>query len=307
LLDAAERLTGWAYRLLGCRAQALDGRLHRARGHVGQVVSASRILDEASVDSGGVGTGFEDRSRPLQEVYSLRCAPQFLGACRDQLAHARRLIELEINGVNDNPLIFAASLDGPAAAVHGGNFQGQQIAFAADAINAAVTQVAVLVERQIDVVLSPAHNGGAPLLLAWTPGPCSGMAGAQITATALVADMRHHGMPAATSSIPTNGGNQDVVSMGTNAARYAYDQAPRCAAVLAVMGLSLARLRDLRDRGRTPGQPGSWPAWMPACRSFTGDVPLHNDIAHLADALLAVLPKGRAVSHAGKKSRAATE
>ena len=288
LLETAERLTGWAYQLLGCRAQALDPRLHRARGHVGQVVSARRILDQAESDP--QQPAFEDPSRPLQEVYSLRCAPQFLGACRDQIMHARQLIEREINGVNDNPLIFGDSAEAPAAALHGGNFQGQQIAFAADTLNSAVTQIAVLAERQIDVILSPTHNGGAPLLLAWEPGPCSGMAGAQITATALVADMRHHCQPAATSSIPTNGGNQDVVSMGTNAARHAYHQTPRLSAVLSVLALSLARLRDLRAQRRAPGRPGPYPNWLPPTRSFRHDIPLHNDIRKLADTLLAPTP-----------------
>ncbi len=287
LIAEAEGLTGWAYRLLGCRAQALDPRLHHARGHVGQALSAAATRAEATRFG-----PFEDASRPLQEVYSLRCAPQILGACRDQLAYARDLITREINGVNDNPLVFPHSPDGPAAALHGGNFQGQQIAFASDAISAAITQVAVLVERQIDVILSPAHNGNAPLLLAWDPGPCSGFAGAQITATALVADMRHHAHPAATSSIPTNGGNQDVVSMGTNAARHAYHQGPRCAAVIAVMALSLHRLRDLRLRGRAPTPPGArssagdLPPWLPTCRTFTVDVPLHDDIRELANRLL---------------------
>lgn len=286
LLGWAERLTGWAYRLLGCRAGALDDRLHQARGHPGQRESARAILSEAAAFG-----PFEDPSRPLQEVYSLRCAPQFLGACRDQLAYARHVIQREINGVNDNPLFFSAADGGSdGSVVHGGNFQGQQIAFASDAINAAVTQMAVLAERQIDTVLSPVHNGGAPLLLAWEPGPCSGLAGAQITATAVVADMRQHAYPAAVGSIPTNGGNQDVVSMGTNAARHAWGQTPRCAAVLAVLALSLHRLSDLRDRGRAPGPRTPLPTWLPACRRFARDVPLHGELDRLARILLETEP-----------------
>lgn len=282
LVGWAERLTGWAYRLLGCRQAALDPRLHAARGHPEQIRSAAAIRAEALAD------GYvEDPTRPLQEIYSLRCAPQLLGGCREPIAYASDVIEREINGVNDNPLIIAADGDGDVeAALHGGNFQGQQIAFAADAINRALTQIAVLAERQIDTVLNPQHNGGAPLLLAWEPGPCSGMAGAQITATALVAEMRHHTASLATASIPTNGGNQDVVSMGTHAARHAYQQTSRCAAVLAILGLCLFRLDDLRRRGRAPGRVTPLPAWMPVGRRFTRDVPLHNDIARLTHILL---------------------
>src|SRR6056297_1264843 len=167
----------------------------------------------------------------MQEVYSLRCAPQVLGAIRGQLAHARSLVETELNGVTDNPVIDPEE----PAALHGGNFQGQQIAFAADALNEALTQVGVLAERQIDVLLSPDQNGGAPPLLAWEPGPNSGLAGAQLTATALVAELRQDAQMSGTSSIPTNGDNQDIVSMGTLAARTAYEQADDLAPILAIL------------------------------------------------------------------------
>lgn len=280
LLDRAESITGWIYRLLGARAQALDPRLHAARGHPGQVRSADAILREAA----SLGP-WEDHTRPLQEVYSIRCAPQVLGAARDQIDHARLTILREINGVNDNPVVWSAG-DHPAAVLHGGNFQGQQIAFAADQLNAAIVQAAVLAERQLDVLLNPEFNGGAPLLLAWTPGACSGLAGAQLTATAHVAEMRHHGGPVATSSIPTNGRNQDVVSMGALAARAALDQTDRLAAVLAVLALAADRLADLRRRGRAPGRPTPTPAWVGSIEPFDADRPLHADIDRLARRML---------------------
>lgn len=247
LISAAERLTGRIVRLLGARGQAYDDRLHAVRGHENQLRSAQAIRAAAW----GGGEVSEDRTRPLQEVYSIRCAPQFLGACRDNLDHARRLIEREINGVNDNPVVWS---EGEPAALHGGNFQGQQVAFAADALNAALVQTAVLAERQLDVLLNPELNGGAPPLLAWTPGATSGMAGAQITATAIVAEMRHRGGPVATSSIPTNGRNQDVVSMGTLAAREALAQTERLSAVLAIASLAAEQLLAMRRLGRAPGR-----------------------------------------------------
>ena len=276
LLARAEALTGWLYRLLGARAQALDPRLHEARGHAGQAASAANIRAEAARQG-----EWEDTSRPLQEVYSIRCAPQVLGACRDNLAHARATLEREINGVNDNPFI---TRDGHGAwqVLHGGNFQGQQVAFASDALNAALVQAAVLAERQIDVLVNPELNAGAPLLLAWEPGATSGVAGAQLTATALVAEMRHHGGPCATMSIPTNGRNQDVVSMGTLAARAAYGQVPRLAAVLAVLAIALDQLTFLRQRGKAPGRVAQRPQWMPAFEGFEEDRALLPDIERLA-------------------------
>lgn len=279
LIERAEQLTGWLYAILGSRLPALDDRLHLARGHGGQVRSARTILAQALA----LGAR-EDTSRPLQEVYSLRCAPQILGACRENLDHARTLIEREINGVNDNPVIWTRTDE--HAVLHGGNFQGQQIAFASDALNAALVQTAVLAERQLDVLMNPDLTGGAPLLLAWQPGATSGMAGAQITATAIVAEMRHHGGPAATSSIPTNGRNQDIVSMGTLAARAAYGQTERLAAVLAILTLGARQLDGLRRAGRAPGPSTPWPSWAEDALPFTRDRALHEDITQLSRAAL---------------------
>ncbi|MEL6796129.1 MAG: aromatic amino acid ammonia-lyase [Planctomycetota bacterium] len=273
LLRIAESLTAWAYRSLGARGQALDHRLHEARGHPGQITSAECIASELK---GHV----EDTTRPLQEVYSLRCAPQILGACRDQLHYARCVIERELNGVNDNPVICGTVSD--PAVLHGGNFQGQQLAFAADAANAALTQASLLIERQLDVVLNPEFNGNAPLLLAWQPGATSGMAGAQITATAVAADLRRNAGPSAVATMPTNGRNQDVVSMGTMAARVLYEQTERCATILAIHALALTQLGFLRARGRAAGTRTTPPAWLPEVSGFVRDRSLHDDIARLA-------------------------
>lgn len=281
LIERAESLTGWIYRQLGCREQALDPRLHAARGHDTQARSARAILDEARADG-----PFDDPSRPLQEVYSLRCAPQILGACRDNLDHARRLVEREINGVNDNPLVCTGSRDEDLAVLHGGNFQGQQVAFAADALNAALVQTAILAERQLDVLCNPEFTAATPLL-AHRPGATSGFAGAQITATSIIAEMRLGGGPVATSSIPTNGRNQDIVSMGTTAARAAMAQTDRLAAVLAITAMGCAQLDGLRRSGRCPGRTTPAPAWMPGFDALTDDRPLFEDIARVARSLIA--------------------
>jgi histidine ammonia-lyase/tyrosine ammonia-lyase len=273
LLRRAEALTGWAYRLLGCSLEPLEAHLHDARGHDGQAESAAAIRDEATRD------GYrEAENRPFQEVYSLRCAPQVLGAVRDQLRYVRSTVETELNGTNDNPVIDP---DGPRV-LHGGNFQGQQIAFAADALNAALTQIGVLAERQIDLLLTPDQNGGAPPLLAWTPGPTSGLAGAQLTATALVAELRHDAQMSATFSIPTNGDNQDIVSMGAMAARRAYQQTEHLAPILGVLGMALAQLTHLRRDGRADGPAPDPPAWMPAFEPVVEDRPLESEIDDLA-------------------------
>ncbi|MFB6231769.1 MAG: histidine ammonia-lyase [Salinibacter sp.] len=274
LLERAEALTGWMYRLLGCSLEALDARLHEARGHSGQAESAAAIREVATQ-----GERVSSADRPLQEVYSLRCAPQVLGAVRDQLRYVRGLVETELNGATDNPVLDAEDAD----VLHGGNFQGQQVAFAADALNEALTQVGVLAERQLDMLLSPDQNGGAPPLLAWEPGPNSGFGGAQLTATALVAEMRSDAQMAATASIPTNGDNQDVVSMGALAARRAYGQTDHLAPILSVAGLALAQLTHLRAGGRADGPAPNPPDWMPAFDPVRKDRALRNEIDRLAD------------------------
>ncbi|MEM7621588.1 MAG: aromatic amino acid ammonia-lyase [Planctomycetota bacterium] len=277
LIEVAEALTAWTFRSLRGRHEALDDRIHQARGHAGQIASAASIHRH-------LGAHSEDRARPLQEVYSLRCAPQILGACRDQLRYARSVIETELAGVNDNPVVCGTP-DNPAV-LHGGNFQGQQVAFAADALNAALTQTALLIERQLDVVLNPELNGGAPLLLAWAPGATSGMAGAQITATAVAADIRRNATPSAIATMPTNGRNQDVVSMGAMAARVAFEQTDRVASVLAIHQMALDQLAFLQRHGRAPGSPVRRPEWAPDFEGFTEDRALHNDISRIATALI---------------------
>lgn len=278
LCTYAEAHTGWVFRLLGAHLDPLAPDLHTARGHSGQIQSAATIR-EAALAPGDYKPLSE---RPLQEAYSLRCAPQVLGACREQIEYATRLVETELNGVSDNPLLFAD----PPRVHHGGNFQGQQVAFASDALNAALTQIGVLMERQLDVLLTPAHNGGAPPLLAWAPGATHGFAGAQLTATALVAELRQRAQMTATSSIPTNGGNQDVVSMGALAARTAYEQTPHVARILAIHALAALQLRHLQQADKATGTAPAPPAHWPTMNPVQTDRPLHDELNTLADTLL---------------------
>lgn len=280
LINTAELLSAWLMNALRARTQSLDPRLHHARGHEGQIASAHNIALNL--------TQTEDTTRALQEVYSIRCAPQFLGACRDQLTHARNLITRELNGVNDNPYITGTP-ENPAV-IHGGNFQGQQIAFAADTINTAITQTALLTERQLDVLCNPELNNNAPLLLAPKPGPTSGLAGAQITATAIAAELRRNNTPSATATMPTNGRNQDVVSMGAMAARVAHEQTQRAANVLAIQTIALTQLNHLRHHNLAPGEPTPSPAALnipDTLQGFSKDRPLHADISAITQHFLA--------------------
>ncbi len=175
------------------------------------------------------------RDRPLQEAYSLRCVPQLVGAVEETVNHAQQVITNDLNGVSDNPVFFPDE----KSVIHGGNFFGQQVAFVSDALNLALTQLANLAERQLDLLLDPARNGGLPLLLSAKPGAQSGLAGVNLSATAIVGAMRRYATPASIQSLPTNGQNQDVVPFGTQAALEALRQAERLALVQASLALGL--------------------------------------------------------------------
>lgn len=292
LLDRVEELTGLIYATLGSPRSALDPVLHLARGHEQQMASAAAIEVHIAAHN-PAGTPISSNAnagdnpvttRPLQEVYSLRCVPQIAGAIRAQLDYAEQLLHAEINGVSDNPVIYYDESETPRVA-HGGNFFGQQIAFASDAINQATTQLGLLVERQIALLCNPAQNGGAPLLLAGTQGLDSGMAGAQLTATAIVAEMRLRCQSAATSTVPTNGDNQDIVSMSALAARSAQSQNSHLASLLAILAIALRQLNYLRESDQAPGIAIDLPEWLATVAPMPHDRALQDDIARLAEIL----------------------
>lgn len=222
------------------------------------------------------------RDRPLQEAYSLRCVPQLVGAVQATVEHAEQVITADLNGVSDNPVFFPDE----NSVIHGGNFFGQQVAFAADALNLAVTQLANLAERQIDLLLDPSRNGGLNLLLSARPGAQSGLAGVNLAATAIVASMRRYATPASIQSLPTNGQNQDVVPFGTQAALEALRQCEKLALVQASLALALRQAAYLGAPVPTSAAGSSLLERLSAWVSpVNPDRPLSEDVRRLAHAL----------------------
>ena len=220
---------------------------------------------------------------PLQDPYTLRCAPQILGAVLDVFSSHDATVEIEINAVTDNPIILADE----GCVLHGGNFQGQQIAFAADMQSIAVVKLAEDAERRIARLLDVTMNKGlGPFLTGGRPGLDSGLMGAQVTASALVAEMRSRATPVSIQSIPTNANNQDTVSMGTIAARRAREQLADLFQILAIEAIGLAQAVDLRKRQDTRAFAPStarWAAWVRERTCFIGeDRPLSSEIQMLA-------------------------
>ncbi|MEM6833792.1 MAG: aromatic amino acid ammonia-lyase [Pseudomonadota bacterium] len=182
-----------------------------------------------------------------QDPYSIRCVPQLLGASLDMLEMHDDVVARELSAVTDNPLIFAEE----GTLIHAGNFFGQHVAFASDALLNAVTMVAVLMERQIARITDVRQSEGLPAFLQGNQtGLHSGFMGAQVTASALVAEMRSKATPASIQSIPTNANNQDVVTMGTIAARKTSDVLEDVMRVVSIKALCVAQAMDLQRLDR---------------------------------------------------------
>ncbi len=306
-----ERLVAWSTALTALTAELLCGRSEawsaefaQARPHPGQARAAAELRERVRDSSRIVATrAAESRlpksakaarprraERPLQDPYSTRCAPQIIGAVRDAAAFHAQTVERELNAASDNPLFGSE----PPFALHGGNFMGQHVAFASDALTNAVVMTAILSERQIARLTDERVNGDLPAFLTGeATGLHSGFMGAQVTATALVAEMRSKAAPASIQSISTNADNQDVVSMGTIAARKAGEALADAWRVLAIHALAAAQGADLLARDHSSDadgaprtvSPAGWAlrGWVRARADFLKeDRPLAGDIARLA-------------------------
>jgi histidine ammonia-lyase len=209
-----------------------DPRIHALRGHRGQieVAAALRALVAGSAIRASHLVG-DDR---VQDPYSLRCQPQVMGAVLDLLRQAAAMLAIEANGVSDNPLIVGD------AALSGGNFHGEPVAFAADMLALAICEIGSLAERRIAVLIDPALSR-LPAFLAPQPGLDSGFMLAQVTAAALVAENKQRAYPASVDSIPTSANQEDHVAMSAHGARRLAAMAENAANVVAIEQLAAAQ------------------------------------------------------------------
>ncbi len=224
---------------------AYDQRVHALRPHPGQVEVAANLRTLLA------GSGFTTSSGEIrvQDPYTLRCTPQVHGAVRDSLDHIRRVLEIEINAVTDNPLVFEGG-----EVISGGNFHGQPVAIAADLLAIAAADLAVISERRIERLVNP-QLSGLPAFLTRYPGLHSGFMLAQYTAASLVSENKVLAHPASVDSIPSSANQEDHVSMGTTAARKA---ASVVANVSWVLGIELmCAAQALEMRAETLGEAGT--------------------------------------------------
>jgi histidine ammonia-lyase len=229
-------------------SRAFDHRLHQVRNHPGQQASAANIRRLIA------GSELIDSTQRVQDAYSLRCAPQVLGAVRDTVAFVRTTVEHEINAATDNPLIF---LDEPAPnkAFSGGNFHGEPLALAMDFLGIAVAEVGSIAERRTFRLLDGTLSSGLPPMLTPRGGLQSGLMMTQYTAAALVSDNKTLAHPDSVDSIPTGANQEDHVSMSANAARHAREIVWNTERIVAIEMLCAAQALDFRlsgiDQGHT--------------------------------------------------------
>jgi histidine ammonia-lyase len=239
-----------------------DPRIHVLRGHRSQIEAAEAL--RALMAGSAIRESHRVGDERVQDPYCLRCQPQVMGAALDVLRKAADTLATEANGVTDNPLIFAED----DAALSGGNFHAEPVAFAADIIALAICEIGSLSERRIAMLVDPALSG-MPAFLTPKPGLNSGFMIPQVTAAALVSENKQRAYPASVDSIPTSANQEDHVSMAAHGARRLAGMVDNAVAVVSIELLAAAQGCDFH-RPLASSQP------LEAVRTL-----VRSDVAHL--------------------------
>ena len=224
MADAACALTVDA---LQASRESFAARIHELRPLAGQAAAAANIFTLTEGSAIAESHRWCDR---VQDAYSLRCAAQVHGAARDLLAYVEQTVSVELNAATDNPLVFPE--DG--AVLSNGNFHGQPLAFALDAMAMAVSELASISERRTERLVNPALSDGLPAFLAPNGGLNSGFMIPQYVAASLVSENKALSHPASVDSIPTSAGQEDHVSMGNAAGLKAWQVLANAERVVAI-------------------------------------------------------------------------
>ena len=214
-------------------------KLHELRGFRGAITSARNImklLEGSDLTTGKMKT-------KVQDAYSMRSTPQVIGAARDAVAYARAQVEIELNGVGDNPIFIPED----NLTLTGANFQGTPVSLPMDMAGTAITMVCVLSERRMNRLTNPALSQGLPDFLAHEPGFYSGMMLSQYTADHLIVEQKILSAPASIQSIPAAADQEDFVSMGLNTALKNGQILDNAYGVLGIELMAAAQALDFRD------------------------------------------------------------
>jgi len=220
-----------------------DVRLHELRGFPGAMRAAKAIMK--CIAGSDLTTG--KMKTKVQDAYSMRSSPQVIGAAHDAIAYARSQVEIELNGVGDNPIFLPEY----RLTLTGANFQGSPVCLPMDMAGAAITMTCVLSERRLNRLTNPALSVGLPAFLTHNPGFFSGLMLSQYTADMLIVEQRILSMPASIQSIPAAADQEDFVSMGMNTAIKNGQILDNAYGVLGIEFMAAAQALDFRTF--TPG------------------------------------------------------
>lgn len=224
--------------VLGSRAP-FDERVHTIRGHQAQIDTAKMYRDMLKDESDiSLSHKYCDR---VQDPYSIRCQPQVMGACLNQIRNSAETLLIEANGVTDNPLIFVDEED----VISGGNFHAEPIAFASDNLALAISEIGALSERRMALLVDK-HLSQLPPFLVENGGINSGFMIAQVTSAALASENKGLAHPSSVDSLPTSANQEDHVSMATYAGRRLKDMAENTSGILGIELLAAAQGMDFR-------------------------------------------------------------
>lgn len=276
LVRACAALSGRLAALLGANPEHYAAGHAVARNQAGQHEVARWVREELAPDAA------RDAGRPLQEPYSLRCAPQVLGAVLDQLDAAGEVLLREVEGCQDNPI----TVDGEV--LHGGNFHAMPVGLASDQIGLALHSAVYLAERQLGLLLSPTTNGDLPPMLTPRAGRGCGLAGVHISATSFVSRMRQMVYPSSLTTLPTNGWNQDHVPMALNGANAVAEALELGWLVLGSLAVGVAQLAAITGRPAGGGSTSDvWSELAVLCPPLDADRPMAAEVRAARDLLCA--------------------
>jgi len=242
-LRQAEIACAMSLEALLANLKPYDTRLHELRGFAGAVRSAAairRCIEGSDLATGKIKT-------KVQDAYSMRSSPQVIGAAHDAVAWARSQVEIELNGVGDNPIFIPED----NLTLTGANFQGTPVSLPMELVGQAIAMVSVLSERRLNRLENPALSQGLPDFLTPEPGFYSGLMLSQYTADTLITEQRILAAPAATMSIPAAADQEDFVSMGMNTALKNRQILENAWGVVGIELMAAAQALDFREF--TPG------------------------------------------------------
>jgi len=238
-LKQAEIAAAMSLEALKANMKPYTVKLHKARGFKGAVRSAEAI--RKLVDGGDLK---EERIKcKVQDAYSMRSTPQVIGAAHDALDYACSQVEIELNGVGDNPVFFPDE----NLQISGANFQGSPVSLPMDMAGAAITMVSVMSERRLNRLNNPALSVGLPAFLTKGAGMFSGMMLSQYTADMQIVEQRILSAPASVQSIPAAADQEDFVSMGMNTAIKNFQILDNAYGVLGIEFMAASQALDFRD------------------------------------------------------------